>query len=79
MPAVHLERLFRRLLDDIRENCTGLPDLVQFWPDERRYRLIEVKGPGDRLQDHQQRWMRFCSAQKIPVCVAHVQWVQVRA
>ena len=25
-----------------------VPDLIRFWPAERRYELIEVKGPGDR-------------------------------
>src|SRR2546430_1838314 len=49
----HLEACFMRILSDIRANRCGLPDLVQFWPGERRYRLIEVKGPGDRLQDNQ--------------------------
>ena len=39
---------------------------------ERRYRLIEVKGPGDRLQDNQIRWLSFCVAQEIPVCVCKV-------
>jgi hypothetical protein len=79
LPPAHLALLFRRILDDIRENCTGLPDLIQFWPDARRYRFIEVKGPGDRLQDHQQRWVQFCSAHEMPICVAYVRWDEVRA
>jgi hypothetical protein len=79
IPAAHLRWFFQRILDDLRENCTGLPDLIQFWPHERRYRLIEVKGPGDRLQDHQQRWIQFCSARDIPICVAYVQWAQAPA
>ena len=64
-----------RILSDIRANRCGLPDLVQFWPAERRYRLIEVKGPGDRLQDNQIRWLTFCVAQGIPVSVCHVTWL----
>ena len=47
---------------------------VQFWPAERRYRLIEVKGPGDRLQDNQIRWLTFCVSHGIPVAVCHVRW-----
>jgi VRR-NUC domain len=35
---------------------------------------IEVKGPGDRLQDNQQRWMEFCVEQNLPVTVCHVRW-----
>ena len=79
VPPSHLRLLFQRILDDVRENCTGLPDLIQLWPDEKRYRLVEVKAPGDRLQDHQQRWVRFCAAHEIPVCVALVRWVEAHA
>ena len=74
LPAQHLKACFTRILADIRANRCGLPDLVQFWPDERRYRLIEVKGPGDRLQDNQVRWLSFCVSQGIPASVCHVSW-----
>jgi hypothetical protein len=36
--------------------------------------MIEVKGPGDRLQDHQTRWLEFCVSQGIPVSVCYVRW-----
>jgi len=74
LPPHHLKACFARILSDIRANRCGLPDLVQFWPQERRYQLIEVKGPGDRLQDNQVRWLSFCVSQGIPVSVCHVSW-----
>ena len=74
LPARHLRLLFARLLADIRTHRSGLPDLIQLWPAERRYRLIEVKGPGDRLQDNQLRWLGFCRSHEIPVCVCKVAW-----
>jgi VRR-NUC domain/Fanconi anemia-associated nuclease SAP domain len=74
VPASHLHKIFQRLLADLRANRSGLPDLIQLWPAERRYRLIEVKGPGDRLQDNQVRWLSFCAKQQIPVCVCKVTW-----
>lgn len=74
MPAAHLQKCFERLLSDIPSNRSGLPDLIQFWPRERAYRLIEVKGPGDRLQDNQIRWLTFCSAHAMPVSVCKVRW-----
>jgi len=74
IPAVHLRKCFERLLTDIRGNRSGLPDLIQLWRHERRYRLIEVKGPGDRLQDNQIRWLTFCLMHDIPVCVCKVTW-----
>jgi hypothetical protein len=74
LSARHLRLVFERLLADIRTHRSGLPDLMQLWPAEQRYRLIEVKGPGDRLQDNQLRWLSFCRAHEIPVCVCKVTW-----
>ncbi|MDF2446505.1 MAG: hypothetical protein K0S46_1741 [Moraxellaceae bacterium] len=76
IPAAHLKVLFARLLADLRNNRSGFPDLVQFWPGERRYQMIEVKGPGDRLQDNQVRWLDYCLQHDIPVAVAHVRWAE---
>ena len=76
LPAAHLKLWFTRLLADIRENRSGLPDLVRFWPQEKRYELIEVKGPGDKLQDNQTRWLRYCIAHGMPVRVIDVRWRQ---
>lgn len=74
LPAAHLLAWFRRLLGDIQANRAGMPDLIQFWPEEKRYRMIEVKGPGDRLQDNQRRWLAFCAEHGMPVDVCYVQW-----
>ena len=70
----HLRAWFERLLDDIKANRTGWPDLIQFFPNESRYALVEVKGPGDRLQDNQKRWLDFCVRHDMPVQVAYVAW-----
>lgn len=75
LPALHLKRCFERLLEDIQSNRAGMPDLIQFWPEQQRYRMIEVKGPGDRLQDSQLRWIDFCSEHGLPVEVCHVRWI----
>ena len=74
LPAAHLLLCFTRLLGDIRSNRSGLPDLVRFWPQTHRYEFVEVKGPGDRLQDNQIRWLRYCSAHGMPVRVLDVRW-----
>jgi hypothetical protein len=79
IPAPHLQKCFERLLADIRTNRSGLPDLIQLQPAERRYKLIEVKGPGDRLQDNQVRWLNFCLTHDIPVCVCKVTWQAVQS
>ena len=62
----------------MKANRTGFPDLVRFWPDRAegagRYELVEVKAPGDKLQDNQIRWLDYCAAHGIPARVCHVQW-----
>ncbi|MGE0807519.1 MAG: VRR-NUC domain-containing protein, partial [Burkholderiaceae bacterium] len=74
IPAAHLRLFFERLLRDVQANRSGFPDLVRFWPTERRYALVEVKAPGDKLQDNQIRWLQYCGEHGIPVSVCHVQW-----
>ena len=74
IPAAHLKRWCERILADIQANRSGFPDLIQFWPDERRYQMIEVKGPGDRLQDNQLRWIAYCAEHAMPITVCYLQW-----
>jgi hypothetical protein len=74
IPAAHLRRWCERILRDIGANRSGFPDLVQFWPQEQRYRMIEVKGPGDRLQDSQLRAIAYCNEHAMPVAVCYLQW-----
>lgn len=76
LPAEHLRYWFERLLLDIRANRTGMPDLIQFWPAQKTYRMIEVKGPGDRLQDNQLRWLEFCGEYQMPVTACYVRWAE---
>ncbi len=79
IPASHLKLMFQRILADVSGNRTGLPDLVQLWPGQGRYRMIEVKGPGDRLQDNQKRWIDYAHQHGLPIAVCHVQWAEVVA
>jgi hypothetical protein len=62
--------VFRRLLSDPRNNRSGFPDLIVFEKDG--YKLVEVKGPGDRLQENQLRWLRHFSTIGIPAEVAYI-------
>ncbi|MBF7054910.1 VRR-NUC domain-containing protein [Halomonas sp. KAO] len=82
IPPVHLRICFDHLLSNLRANRAGLPDLIQLFleasPGEPRYRLIEVKGPGDRLQDNQRRWMTLFHRHEIPAAVCHLEWVRER-
>ena len=75
IPAEHLLLLFRWMLGDLGGNGAGFPDLVQFWPSQRRYRMIEIKGPGDRLQENQRRLLEHCVPQGVPMQVLNVRWL----
>ncbi|HEY6527217.1 MAG TPA: VRR-NUC domain-containing protein [Cellvibrionaceae bacterium] len=74
IPAEHLKLIFKRLLFDMKNNRSGLPDLIQFFPEQQNYRMIEVKGPNDRLQDNQRRWLEYFAQHQIPVEVFYVRW-----
>jgi hypothetical protein len=75
IPSQHLLACFRRMLLDLKANRAGMPDLIQFYPQQQCYRMIEVKGPGDRLQDNQKRWLAFAAQQGITVDVCYVSWL----
>jgi hypothetical protein len=74
LPPQHLRHWFERIAQDVAGNRSGFPDLIQFQPAACDYRMIEVKGPGDRLQDSQLRCLEHCGAHGMPVEVCHVQW-----
>jgi hypothetical protein len=74
IPAPHLAHWFARILEDVAANRSGFPDLILFWPDAKRYRMIEIKGPGDRLQDNQIRLIDFALSHEMPLAVCHVAW-----
>ncbi|MBS3803041.1 MAG: VRR-NUC domain-containing protein [Oleiphilaceae bacterium] len=74
IPARHLTACFGRMLADLKIHRSGLPDLIQFWPEQKDYRLVEVKGPGDRLQDHQRQWLEFGLSEGMAMTVCYVTW-----
>jgi len=83
IPADHLFAIWQRQLFDPAQNSSGFPDLIAFadpaisQPDNDNpdsYCLIEVKGPGDSLQNNQKRWLRYFSQHSIPAAVAWVEW-----
>ncbi len=74
IPAEHLLAIWKRMMFDPRENRRGFPDLIALGACSGDYQLIEVKGPGDALQDGQKRWLRFFAQWDIPATVAWVQW-----
>jgi len=74
IPTGHLLAIWERMLFDPGENRRGFPDLIALGRGNGDYCLVEVKGPGDALQDSQKRWLRFFQAHGIPAQVAWVRW-----
>lgn len=74
IPGDHLLAIWERMLFDPRENRRGFPDLIALGDDPGEYCMVEVKGPGDALQESQKRWLRFFDRQGIPATVAWVSW-----
>ncbi len=75
IPAHHLEAIFHYLMLDLRQHRRGMPDLICFDSKRKTYQLIEVKGPGDRLQDHQRLWLEFFMDTGIPATLCQVHHV----
>lgn len=73
IPVADWQQIFQRLWSDLRANRSGFPDLILF-PQEGGYELVEVKGPGDKLQKNQLRWMQYFHRLGIAHRTVNVQW-----
>ncbi|MDD1783725.1 VRR-NUC domain-containing protein [Enterovibrio sp. ZSDZ35] len=61
---------FERILFDRKNNRSGHPDL--FMVKNGHCQFVEVKGPGDKLQHHQIRWLNFMNQHGIAANVLYV-------
>ena len=72
IPVRHLQVIFRQLASHPGFYASGFPDLIRF--SSGGYELIEVKGPGDRLQPNQRRWFRRFHNAGIQARLVNVSW-----
>ncbi|HCG6788079.1 VRR-NUC domain-containing protein [Vibrio parahaemolyticus] len=70
IPTRTLLELFKVQLSDLKLYRNGMPDLIAFRDNE--FEWIEVKGPGDKLQDNQWRWIKEFSRLNVPFAVCYV-------
>uniref|UniRef100_A0A8C3QTV8 Fanconi-associated nuclease n=1 Tax=Cyanoderma ruficeps TaxID=181631 RepID=A0A8C3QTV8_9PASS len=68
-----LSGVFRRLSRDLRHCRGGLPDLLVWRSHSRHFKLVEVKGPNDRLSPKQMLWLSELHQLGAAVEVCHVQ------
>jgi hypothetical protein len=62
--------LFKLMLTDLKLYRSGMPDLILFKDEE--FEWVEVKGPGDKLQDNQWRWFKHFIELNVPIAVCYV-------
>uniref|UniRef100_A0A2K6GN41 Fanconi-associated nuclease n=1 Tax=Propithecus coquereli TaxID=379532 RepID=A0A2K6GN41_PROCO len=67
-----LSGVCRRLAADFRHCRGGLPDLVVWNSQSHRFKLVEVKGPNDRLSHKQMIWLDELQKLGAEVEVCHV-------
>ncbi|MDV5044917.1 VRR-NUC domain-containing protein [Vibrio diabolicus] len=70
IPTNMLMALFKIQLSDLKLYRNGMPDLIAF--KENEFEWIEVKGPGDKLQDNQWRWIKEFTRLNVPFAVCYV-------
>lgn len=75
IPSGHMADIFDRMATSLRDFSSGFPDLVLFSA-EKRYLLLEVKGPGDQLRPNQKRWFDYFSEKGIPVGIARLEYAE---
>ncbi|NWU97703.1 FAN1 nuclease, partial [Upupa epops] len=70
--GVFLSGVFRHLSKDLRHCRGGLPDLVVWSTRTNHFKLVEVKGPSDRLSHKQMIWLSELKKLGAAVEVCHV-------
>ncbi|MGR5130801.1 VRR-NUC domain-containing protein [Vibrio alfacsensis] len=70
IPNKLLVELIRVQLSDLKLYRSGMPDLIAF--KDGKFEWIEVKGPGDKLQDSQWRWIKEFNRLNVPFSVCYV-------
>lgn len=70
IPNALLAELFNVQLSDLKLYRNGMPDLIAF--KDGKFEWIEVKGPGDKLQDNQWRWIKEFNRLNVPFSVCYV-------
>ncbi|KAM4746922.1 LOW QUALITY PROTEIN: fanconi-associated nuclease 1 [Rhinophrynus dorsalis] len=67
-----LSGVCKKMSKDIRHCRGGLPDLVVWNVQTKQYKLVEVKGPNDRLSHKQMVWLHELKKMGADVEVCHV-------
>lgn len=72
VPPEDIKAIVKRMSKSLRHHSSGFPDLFVYHPRKRDYCLVEIKGPGDQLQQSQKRWLRYFKDKNIPCKILKV-------
>ena len=67
-----LSAVMERMISEHRSTRSGLPDLTLWNTGHRTVRMVEVKGPGDKLSTKQILWIQFLNSVGVQTEVCHV-------
>ncbi|KAJ7209769.1 VRR-NUC domain-containing protein [Mycena pura] len=67
-----LASICRLFCEDYGGRSSGVPDLVVWNPETKECKFVEVKGPGDSLQENQKLWSHALLTAQCQVEVCHV-------
>ncbi|KAI0723944.1 hypothetical protein C8T65DRAFT_714858 [Cerioporus squamosus] len=67
-----LVAICRLMCEDYAARTGGVPDLIVWNEEEQWAKFVEVKGPGDNLQENQKVWIDVLLQAGMPVDVCHV-------
>ncbi|XP_013413515.1 fanconi-associated nuclease 1 [Lingula anatina] len=67
-----LAGIFQRIVRDIRNTTSGFPDLTVWSPASNKFKIVEVKGPNDRLSVKQILWLDYLLRLGVEAEVCHV-------
>jgi len=65
--------LCRVLCEDYAQRGSGVPDLFLWNLSEKHCKFVEVKGPGDKLQENQKLWIDVMQRAEVTVEVCYVE------
>jgi Fanconi-associated nuclease 1 len=65
--------LCRVLCEDYAQRGSGVPDLFLWNFSEKNCKFVEVKGPGDKLQENQKLWIDVMQRAEVTVEVCYVE------
>lgn len=68
-----LSDIYRRLVKDLRQYRSGMPDLLVWNEQDKKAKFVEVKGENDTLSAKQKLWLKYLKSigANIEVCQVH--------